>query len=91
LILKEIKGIFCIFLIQQKNQNYNGKYPALEYYGYNEMKNSDKRSLEDWYNTVKDKTFNFRNEIFYYCLLDVLILAKGCNIFRNIHSLAKES
>ena len=44
------------------------------------MTKKNKEEFDKWYDTVKDKKFNFKNEIFYYCSLDVLILNKGCNI-----------
>lgn len=77
------KGCFPHYFNTMKNQEYIGKYRAEEYYGYKEMNSTSKIDFDNWYETVKDKTFNFKKEIFYYCLLNVLILAKGCSIYRN--------
>jgi hypothetical protein len=71
------KGYFPHHFNTKMNQQNIGKYPRLKYYGYNEMNEKNKKNLELWYNTVKDKTFDFQKEIFYYCSSDVLILAKG--------------
>ena len=78
------KGYFPHYFNTSKNQEYIGKYPELKDYGYDEMNKKSKEALEKWYDTIKDKKFNFQKEIFYYCLLDVLILAKGCSIYRKI-------
>lgn len=78
------KGYFPHYFNTTDNQNYKGVYPAKEYYGYNTMTIKNKELFDKWYNNVKDKEFKFYKEIFYYCLLDVLILAKGCTIYKDL-------
>ena len=78
------KGYFPHYFNTLENQNYKGIYPAKEYYGYNSMTIKNKELFDNWYNDIKDKEFKFYKEIFYYCLLDVLILAKGCTIYKDL-------
>ena len=78
------KGYFPHYFNTLENQNYKGIYPAKEYYGYNYMTIKNKELFDNWYNNTKDKEFKFYKEIFYYCLLDVLILAKGCTIYKDL-------
>ena len=84
------KGYFPHYFNIEENQRYKGVYPDKKYYGYNTMTIKNKELFDKWYyfkiwyDTVKDNEFNFKKEIFHYCLLDVLILAKGCTIFRDL-------
>jgi len=88
------KGYFPHTFNTKANQNYAGEYPALKYYGYNEMSdynkevknqpNPEKQKLKHWHGAVKDEQFDFQKEMFYYCLTDVLILVKGCLLYRDL-------
>ena len=78
------KGYFPHYFNTLENQNYKGIYPAKEYYGYNYMTIKNKELFDNWYNNTKDKEFKFYKEIFYYCLLDVIILAKGSTIYKDL-------
>ena len=48
------------------------------------MTKKNKELFNKWYDIIKNNEFNFNKEIFYYCLLDVLILTKGCTIYKNL-------
>ncbi|CAG2203470.1 unnamed protein product [Mytilus edulis] len=78
------KGYFPHYFNTTENQKYKGIYPDKEYFGYNTMTIKNKELFDEWYNKVKEKEFKFNKEIFYYCLLDVLILAKGCTLYRKL-------
>ncbi|VDI50294.1 Hypothetical predicted protein [Mytilus galloprovincialis] len=78
------KGYFPHYFNTTENQKYKGIYPDKEYFGYNTMTIKNKELFDEWYNKVKEKEFKFYKEIFYYCLLDVLILAKGCTLYRKL-------
>ena len=77
------KGYFPHHFNTDENQDYVGKYPGKDQYGYNEMVKKDKETFDQWYCTVKDKVFNFKEEMYKYCKSDVDILRKGCLIYRQ--------
>ena len=82
------KGYFPHYFNISKHQNYKGSYPCKNDYGYDTMPEKKKIKFNEWYYKILfdplNPTFNFKEEIFYYCLLDVLILAKGCTIYKNL-------
>ena len=78
------KGYFPHKFNTDENQNYVGAYPDKEYYGYNEMKKSDKEKFDKWYETTKGKIFDFKREMYEYCKSDVDILRKGCLKYREL-------
>lgn len=83
--LEEIKkGYFPHFFNTKENQHYIGIYPEPKYYGNEYMVISKKEEFEKWYATVKNNTFDFKNELFSYCENDVDLLARGCLSFRQI-------
>ena len=83
--LKELaKGYFPHKFNTDENQNYIGTYPDKKYYGYEEMTKKDRKEFDTWYETVKDKEFNFRKEMYEYCKSDVDILRRGCLKLREL-------
>ena len=78
------KGFFPHYFNTSENQKYKGVHPSKSHYGYDTMTTKNKKEFDKWYETVKDKKFHFTFEIFYYCLLDVLILAKGCTLYKKL-------
>ena len=78
------KGYFPHKFNTDENQNYVGKYPAKELYGYNEMTKKDKAKFDIWYETIKDSVFDFKEEMYKYCKSDVDILRRGCLKLRDL-------
>jgi len=54
------KGYFPHEFNKDDNQKYIGPYPEKKYYGYENMKKTDKEKFDEWYQTTEGKTFNFR-------------------------------
>ena len=78
------KGHFPHKFNTPENQNYVGKYPEPECYGYETMKKKEKEEFMKWYTSVKDQNFNFRDEMHKYCKSDVDILRRGCLKLREL-------
>lgn len=86
------KGFFPHYFNTEENQSYIGPMPSPAMYGYNEMKPSTRSQFLIWYETVKEETFDFRQEMERYCRSDVDILQRACNQFRRlIINLTEES
>ncbi|XP_048015433.1 uncharacterized protein LOC125247925 [Megalobrama amblycephala] len=77
------KGFFPHHFNRPENVNYVGPYPSKHFYGYNTMSNSDRERFDEWYNSVQNKIFDFRNELGIYCRNDVIILRQACMKFRD--------
>lgn len=83
--IKDVKkGYFPHFFNTAKNQNYVGPYPEKKYYGYFSMKTDQRTKFNEWYESVKGKTFDFRKEMRDYCEDDVRILRLSCIRFRDL-------
>ena len=78
------KGYFPHFFNTMANQDYIGRYPPPETYGYNSMSKEDRQKFMEWYSTKHNDTFNFQEEMLKYCRSDVDILRKGCIQFRQL-------
>ncbi|GFT56859.1 DNA_pol_B_2 domain-containing protein [Trichonephila clavipes] len=78
------KGYFPHLFNTVENQNYIGKYPHEDYYGYQSMTIKQRETFMEWYETVKDEIFDFRKEIMKYCDSDVDILRRGCLEMRKL-------
>jgi hypothetical protein len=48
------------------------------------MESGDREKFLEWYESKKDKIFDFQKEIHEYCFSDVDILRRGCMKFRNL-------
>jgi hypothetical protein len=80
----DCKGHFPHFFNIRENQNYIGKWPLPYEYGAQYLAPKDQSKFYEWYETVKDGIFDFRQEIRKYCLNDVEILRNACNVFRKL-------
>lgn len=74
------KDIFHINSVQIKTRIIQDK----SYYDYDQKIKKDRENFNEWYETTKDKTFDFKQEMHEYCKSDVNILRKGCLKFRNL-------
>lgn len=72
------KGEYPYKFNTPENENYIGAYPSLEYYPIDTMSKEKYSKFIEWYNSVKDQTFNNRDELIKYCRQDVQILRAGC-------------
>src|SRR5437868_2518205 len=80
----DCKGHFPHFLNTPQNQNYIGAWPDPSEYGAQHLTPKENDKFFQWYNTVKDETFHFRQEMRKYCINDVEILRNACNVFRKL-------
>ncbi len=78
------KGYFPHEFNSDENQNYLGKYPDKKYYGYETMTKKVRGDFDSWYETTKELTFNFKEEMYKYCKSDVDILRRGCLKLREL-------
>lgn len=77
------KGCFPHLFNVAQNQNYEGSLPDLEYFDLLFMKSkSDVDTFLKWHAENKNKTWNFKNELYLYCKNDVEILAE---IMKSFH------
>ena len=83
-IQEQTKGFFPFKFNTEENQNYIGKIPPKEDYGYNFMKEEKKIEFDLFYEKNKDKIFKFKEEFEAYCTSDVELLTRGCLEFRKI-------
>ena len=84
--LKELKkGYFPHYFNKKCNQNYVGPIPSKKHYGYDQMKEDERKSFHEWYNTrVKENyVFDFQKELIEYCRSDVDILRRSMMLFRE--------
>jgi hypothetical protein len=82
---EETKGYFPHFFNTLENATYRGRYPALEYYGVEDLNPKDRTSLTTWWNSQGEKTFDFQKELVDYCVQDVVVMMKGCLKFRQLY------
>ena len=78
------KGYFPHKFNTDENQDYIGCYPDKEFYGYSQMTKKNREDFDEWYQKVKDETFNFQEEMKKYCRSDVDILRRGCLELRRL-------
>ena len=64
--------------------NYSGPMTGLEYFDLPPEGSKQRKKFNTWYETQKNKTYVFRDTIYYYCRLDVDILRQGCIIFARL-------
>ena len=65
-----------------ENQNYIGRYPDLDFYDINNLKENRRKELIEFYEKNKNNIFNFKQELLNYCISDVELLKSGCLIQR---------
>lgn len=80
------KGYFPHFFNRRENWNYVGALPPPEDYGFETMKEKERRTFMEWYEEemLTNNRFNFREELLKYCKQDVTILRLACLKFRSI-------
>jgi len=44
----------------------------------------EREIFDEWYETTKDETFEFKQEMYKYCQSDVDILRRGCMMLREL-------
>lgn len=86
--VKELaKGFFPHFFNTSKNFYYEGKVPALRYFGYNQLSTNKREELVKWW--VAKRATNYRwnqfEEMKKYCKSDVDILRRCCIIFQELY------
>lgn len=79
------KGYFPHFFNTSANEGYVGEYPALEYYGIEDMNPGEQRKLREWWNLQQGKQFNLAEELEKYCIQDVMVMLRGCLAFRKLY------
>jgi len=48
------------------------------------MKKEEREKFDEWYETIKGKTFDFKHKMYKYCQSDVDILRRGCMKLREL-------
>jgi hypothetical protein len=74
------KGWFPFKFDKPRNWNYIGPFPALEYFTPNEKSKEEANDMTEWH-SKETGSFNFRQEMFDYCLLDVRVLLSALQGF----------
>jgi len=77
------KGFFPHLFNKIDNFNYIGSWPNKDQYGSEFFTAKKKEEFDIWYDSVKDKTFNFQKELHEYCWSDVELLTQGALEFRK--------
>lgn len=78
------KGYFPYFFNSEANRRYIGPLPGIEFYGVDNMKDSDRIKFLQWYQEHKGDIFELKKELIDYCVSDVDILTKACLRFRQM-------
>ena len=60
-----------------------GPYPEPHFYGVDHKREKERMQFFQWYDKVKDQTFDFEKELIEYCINDVDILARACLTFQQ--------
>jgi len=77
------KGNYFQIFNTANNLNYVGSHPEPKYYGADVRSGDERTQFSAWYEGVKDKIFNNREELLAYCT-DVNVLRQACRAFRNL-------
>ena len=80
------KFYFPYLFNQVNNFNYEGPLPDRHYFGYSQMKKTQREQFNLWYEeaTSKGIQFNFKKSLLEYCIQDVDLLAKGFLTYRDL-------
>ena len=68
----------------RENQNHIGDIPSVEQFGVIKTSNDTYKDFETWYETVKDKQYDFQQEMIKYCRAYVELLSKSVLKFRQM-------
>jgi len=77
------KGNFPVFFISEKNWNYKGKLPDLEYFGVDQLKPKAREKLISWHQSYQGE-FVYAKEIVKYCMADTQLLMHALFRFREM-------
>lgn len=80
---EEQKGCFPHLFNTFQNWDYHGTKPAINHFGIEYMTPSQSKALKEWYDTVPEDNWNFRDNLITYCESDVRILIKSLFEFRR--------
>ncbi|KAK3929395.1 putative DNA polymerase [Frankliniella fusca] len=80
------KGHWCFLANTPEFYTYEGPLLAKEYYCPSGIKSKAYQEFIEWYNNLTENNyvFNFRRELFDYCISDVTILQQACQSFREL-------
>lgn len=80
------KGYYPHYFNTDENVDYVGPIPAIEYYGVDSMKDSDRTDFLSWYmlETQSNRVFNNKETLIGYCRQDVNILRHASLKFREL-------
>jgi hypothetical protein len=77
------KSWYPHYFNMKKNMDYVGPMPGIDYFGANEMGESERMVFLLWYAQQKDEVFDNRRVLEQYCQDDVTVLREACQIFRR--------
>jgi hypothetical protein len=78
------KGDFPHYFNINGNFNYIGPIPDRQFYGIDQMRNTDREEFVEWYEKNTGIVFDFQAEILEYTRTDVNILREACMKFRGL-------
>ena len=72
------KGYFPHLFNTPQNQDYSGRIPDRDFFGYRELHEKEKGEFDAWYDQQiqEDKVWTLKTEIIKYCQQDTRVLAK---------------
>ncbi len=77
------KGFFPYIFNTPENQQYVGRIPAITYFEPGRKYPEERKKLLAWYEQHKDDEYDFQDELYRYCIADVIILAKGLKVYQQ--------
>lgn len=80
------KGYFPYLFNTKENQKYIGKIPDIKYFNVNGLSNdkNDPHNIHDfnnWYEMQKNSVYDFKKELYEYCLSDVDLLKRALEMY----------
>jgi hypothetical protein len=81
--LSQRKSWYPHYFNTAENLGYVGPMPSKEFFGHDEMGESERRDFLSWYEDKKDVVFDNRRVLEEYCQDDVTVLREACRIFRE--------
>jgi len=81
------KGFYPYWFNSTENWNYLGKMPDKKYYKPNKMLPEKRDEFNKWYDELKknDFVYSHSEETKNYCISDVDILRRSCEVFRDLY------
>ena len=79
--LKEMKkGFFPYLFNTDENKNYVGKIPDIKHFNPDSMSEDKREEFFEWYK-LQTGVYDFKKELYEYCLSDVMILKQAMEIY----------